>query len=167
MKKTAILFGSTTGNTEAIAELINQKLNDEAELINIESATATDLEDYDFLFLGTSTWGLGDLQDDWLDFITTLENTDLNGKTVALFGLGDALGYPDTFVDAMGTIYEAIAKKGCKVVGKVSVNEYRFEASTAVVEDYFVGLPIDEDNASNKTEERVTKWIDTMRELLK
>ncbi len=162
MKKTAIFYGSSTGNTQSAAELINKQLNNEAEVINVENASASEIEQYDFLFLGTSTWGLGDLQDDWEGFITELKNAKLEGKKIALFGLGDADAYPDTFVDGMGTIYNAITNKGCEVVGMVSVSDYAFDASTAVLDDKFVGLVIDEDNESDKTDERIQKWVSSL-----
>ncbi|MCU4166417.1 flavodoxin [Carboxylicivirga caseinilyticus] len=160
MKKTAILYGSTTGNTKSIAKLINQCLDNQAEVKDVDDLTASDIESYECLILGTSTWGLGDLQDDWDSFITELDNADLEGKTIALFGLGDAASYPDTFVDGMGTIYKAIVDKGCQIVGAVSADGYSFDASSAVINNSLVGLAIDEDNESNKTEERVRKWVD-------
>jgi len=113
MKKTAIFYGSTTGNTQAVAESINRYLDNQAAILNVENATVEDLEAYECLFLGTSTWGLGDLQDDWEGFISDLKAANLQGKKVALFGLGDAESYGDTFVDGMGAIYHAIADKGC------------------------------------------------------
>ncbi|MBR8534097.1 flavodoxin [Carboxylicivirga sediminis] len=163
MKKTAIVYGSSTGNTQAVAEMINSQLDNQADLINVDEASASDLANYDFLFLGTSTWGLGDLQDDWEGFITELQRVDLGGKQIALFGLGDADAYPDTFVDGMGTIYKAIAGKGCEVVGMVSVDDYSYDASTAELEGQLVGLAIDEDNESDKTQSRVESWIGDLR----
>lgn len=163
MKKTAIFYGSSTGNTQSVAESINTHLNNQAELINVENSSSSEIEQYDFLFLGTSTWGLGDLQDDWEGFISELEAAKLEGKKVALFGLGDADAYPDTFVDGMGTIYKAIANKGCEVVGMVSLDEYSYDASTAEVDNQFVGLPIDEDNESDKTEARVDAWVTNLK----
>lgn len=163
MKKTAIVYGSSTGNTQSVAEMINSHLNHQADLINVDSAMASDLNGYEFLFMGTSTWGLGELQDDWEGFISQLQSVDLAGKKVALFGLGDADAYSDTFVDGMGTIYRAIANKGCEMVGMVSVDEYSYDASTAEVDAQFVGLAIEEDNESDKTSERVEGWIAALR----
>ncbi|MCU4154383.1 flavodoxin [Carboxylicivirga sp. A043] len=163
MKKTAIFYGTSTGNTQNVAEAINAQIDNVAELINVEDSSASEIEKYEFLFLGTSTWGLGDLQDDWEGFISELKSANLEGKKVALFGLGDADAYPDTFVDGMGTIYNAIANKGCELVGMVSVEDYSYDASTAEVESQFVGLPIDEDNESDKTDERISKWVTDLR----
>jgi len=159
MKKVAIVYGSSTGNTQSVAETINTHLNNQAEMVNVEDSSAAEIEKYDFLFLGTSTWGLGDLQDDWEEFLSELESANLQGKQIALFGLGDADAYPDTFVDGMGAIYNAIANKGCELLGMVSVDDYAYDASTAELDNQFVGLPIDEDNESDKTEARIEAWM--------
>ena len=159
MKKVAIFYGSSTGNTQSVAETINAHLNNQAEMVNVEDSSAAEIEKYDFLFLGTSTWGLGDLQDDWEEFLSELESANLQGKQIALFGLGDADAYPDTFVDGMGAIYNVIANKGCELLGMVSVDGYAYDASRAELDNQFVGLPIDEDNESDKTEARIKAWI--------
>jgi len=163
MKKTAIFYGTSTGNTQSVAASINGHLDNQAELINVENASPADIEKFDFLFLGTSTWGLGDLQDDWEGFISDLESANLDGKKIALFGLGDAEAYADTFVDGMGTIFNVVASKGCEVVGMVSVDGYSFDASTATRDENFVGLPLDEDNESNLTEDRIAMWMKNIR----
>ena len=74
MKKIGIFYGSSTGNTEIVADKIKALFGKDAETINIDSASKEDLEKYDFLVLGTSTWGIGDMQDDWEDFIEILED---------------------------------------------------------------------------------------------
>ncbi|WP_052343157.1 flavodoxin domain-containing protein [Saccharicrinis fermentans] len=114
MEKTAVLVGSSTGNTESVGEKIVEKLGNGAKLINVADASVAQIEDCKNLILGTSTWGVGDLQDDWEDFLPKLAQADLNGKTVALFGLGDAESYYDSFVDGIGTIYEEIKDKGIR-----------------------------------------------------
>ncbi len=161
MKKTAIFFGSSTGNTETVANSIAEKLD--ADVFNVSDQPTDKLTAYENIILGTSTWGVGDLQDDWEDFISDLEGADLNNKVVALFGLGDGATYPDSFVDAMGTIYNTVKDKGCKVVGAVSTEGYDYEDSIAVVNDKFVGLAIDEDNESDMTDDRVEKWVEQIK----
>ncbi len=163
MKKTAVFYGSTTGNTEGIAKDIAEKLG--AEAFDVSETDASKMEEYDNLILGTSTWGAGDLQDDWESFIDDMGNVNLEGKTVALFGLGDGMSYSDTFVDGMGTIYQAIADK-CNVVGFTETEGYDFEESTAVVDGKFIGLPIDEDNESDQTGDRVEKWVEQLKNQL-
>ncbi len=157
MSNIAIFYGSSTGNTESVAEQLAEQLG--AELFDVANSPADKLGEYNNLIFGTSTWGIGDLQDDWEDFISELESADLNGKTVALFGLGDSGSYADSFVEAMAKIYDVIKEKGCKIVGAISTDGYEHEASEAVVDGKFVGLAIDEENQGDLTEERISNWV--------
>ena len=156
-----IACGSSTGSTRAAAEAIHQALG--GELIDVASADAAEkMLAADLLVLGTSTWGVGELQDDWAAFLPTLENLDLTGKKVALFGLGDQASWGDTFVDGMGILYETVVKRGGAVTGAVSTAGYEFSASRALVDGRFVGLPLDENNQPEKTAERIAAWTKTL-----
>ncbi len=160
MEKIAILYGSTTGNTESVANTISGKIADaEVNVFEISDFDVSEIKNYSNIVLGTSTWGIGDLQDDWEDFLPKISGESLTGKVVAIYGLGDADSYADSFVDGIGTIYESIKDKGCKVVGGTSVEGYSFSDSTAVYDGAFVGLPLDEDNESNLTDTRVDGWL--------
>jgi len=161
MNKIAILYGSSTGNTKSVAEKLVSLLN--ADVYDIATLSPRILTNYNNLILGASTWGLGDLQDDWEDFLPKLVKEDLTNKVVAIYGLGDAEGYPDTFVDGIGIIYKAIEDKGCKIIGFTNPNDYKFDESLAVVDGKFVGLPIDEDNESRQTDTRLQKWIEQLK----
>lgn len=163
MEKIGIFFGSTTGNTESVAEKLQELFgSDNADLINVDGASVSDLDAYKNLIFGTSTWGLGDLQDDFEGFVGDLSNANLAGKTVALYGLGDSASYPDTFVDGMSEIYKAVDGK-CNIVGSVSVEGYEFDESAAVVDDVFVGLALDEDNESDKMDDRLSAWVEILK----
>jgi flavodoxin I len=158
----AIVYGSSGGNTKNIAELIQKRLGKDADLIDISLSDADTINGYDKLVLGTSTWYNGDLQDDWDMF--DKNSLELDGKTIALFGLGDQSGYGGEFCDGLGTLYELCVQKGAQIVGdKNSVEGYDFEASKAVVEGQFVGLIIDEDNQSELTDERVNRWVESIK----
>ena len=149
--KTAIFYGSTTGTTEMVAGKVGELLG--AEVL---SATEIDrVEEYDFVIFATSTWGMGDLQDDWYEALDKLKTKNLSGKKVGLIGIGDQFGFGDTFVDGIGTIYEEIKDMGINLVGKTSSDGYSFSGSKAVVDDEFVGLVIDENNQSELTDERI------------
>lgn len=167
MKKISIIYGSSTDNTKEAAQKIAERLNQFApELKDVAKCDVDDFTAADCLILGTSTWGVGELQDDWYSALTKLKPVDLSGKTVALFGLGDLMGYSDTFVNGMGELYEFFAKKGCKIVGFVDTDKYSFEYSSAVVNGEFVGLPIDANNESHLTDERITAWLQNIKEFL-
>lgn len=159
MKKTGIFYGSTTGTTESVARLIADKLGiapaDVHEVTKLDTALA---ECYEALILGTSTWGDGELQDDWYDGLKVLQGAHLSGKIVALFGCGDSESYSDTFCDAMGLLYEGLKDSGCTFVGAVDDSGYTYSASVAAADGKFVGLALDDVNESDRTDDRVSAW---------
>lgn len=160
MAKIGILYGSSTGNTEMIAEKLHKILTpDLADLVNVDSATEKEVNKYDYIILATSTWGIGDMQDDMEDFAEMLENADLKNKKVALIGLGDQDTYPDSFVDGIGTLYNKLKNK-TTFVGQWPTKGYNFTDSDAVKGNKFVGLVIDQDSQPSKTQERLEKWAD-------
>ncbi len=160
MAKIAILYGSTSNNTENIAEVIAKKLIDhDVDIFNVADIAADDIKNYSNLILGTSTWGLGDLQDDWDSFLSDFSNLNFSGKKIALFGLGDSMSYPDTFVDGMGTIYNEIADKGGVFIGSVETEGYSYDESTSVIDGKFIGLALDHDNESHLSKSRIENWI--------
>ena len=161
MEKVGILFGSSGGTTETVAKTIANKIGKEnVDVLDVSGVSPDDAGKYKNLILGTSTWGVGDLQDDWESFLPGFSKISLEGKVVALFGLGDSQSYPDSFVDGIGTIYEEIKDKGVTIVGEVATDGYSYDDSKAVYEGKFVGLPLDEDNESDKTESRVEAWLE-------
>lgn len=161
MKTIGLYYGSTTGTTETVAGKIAAALGIEAK--NVSELSDDAIASVDVLILGTSTWGFGDLQDDWYDGVKKLEKANLNGKVVALFGCGDSSSYSDTFCEGMSHIFEAIADKGCKIVGAVATDGYSFDSSNAVRDGKFVGLALDEDNESGKTDTRIENWLSQIK----
>lgn len=160
MAKVGIFFGSDTGNTEKVAQQIQQLLGSEnADLYDIAKSTREEIEKYNFLFLGIPTWYYGESQCDWDDFFPNLERIDFSGKTVAIFGCGDQEDYSEYFCDAMGTLRDVIEPRGAKIVGNWSTEGYHFEASKSLVDsNHFIGLAIDEDRQPDLTEQRIKQW---------
>lgn len=157
MNSTIVVYGSTTGTCEAIAEKIACKLGCEA--INVQDLTANVVNINKNLILGTSTWGAGELQDDWYDGLKVLQGTNLSGKVIALFGCGDSESYGDTFVGGIGELYNGIKDSGARFVGEVDCDGYTFIDSEALINGKFVGLPLDDVNEDDKTDIRIEKWI--------
>lgn len=157
MNTTIVVFGSSTGTCEAIAQKIAQKLGCEA--IDVQNLTTDIVNNHQNLILGTSTWGAGELQDDWYDGLKLLNGADLSGKTIALFGCGDSESYGDTFVGGIGELFNALKTSGARFVGAVDVDGYTFGDSEAVVDGKFVGLPLDDVNEDDKTDTRIEAWI--------
>ncbi|WP_276911113.1 flavodoxin FldA [Hallella colorans] len=160
MSKTIVVYGSSTGTCESIAQTIASKLG--AEVIAVSDLTAEQLAEADNILLGSSTWGAGELQDDWYDGIEIVKKADLSGKKVAVFGCGDSASYSDTFCSAMKELYDAAQEAGATLVGAVSTDGYEFDDSDAVVDGHFVGLALDDVNEDGKTEERIDAWIPTL-----
>lgn len=160
MSKTIVVYGSSTGTCESIAQTIASKLG--AEVIAVSDLTAEQLAEADNILLGSSTWGAGELQDDWYDGIEIVKKADLSGKKVAVFGCGDSASYSDTFCSAMKELYDAAQEVGATLVGAVSTDGYEFDDSDAVVDGHFVGLALDDVNEDGKTEERIDAWIPTL-----
>ena len=164
MKKTAIFYGSSSGTTEDIAGRLAGKLGiDSSDVYNVGEASVNDTAAYEVLLLGSSTWGVGDLQDDWEGFLPKLKKADLSGKAVAIFGVGDSSSYSDSFCDAIGLIYKELQGTGCTFCGSVSSDGYSYDDSIALIDGKFVGLPIDEDNESNETDGRLDRWIEQLK----
>ncbi len=167
MKSIAIIYGSSTGNTKYAAQLVAEKLAAYSPALkDIAEVSPEEFLEPDVLILGAPTWSVGELQDDWDSFFSQIKKLDLSGKTVAFFGMGDAEGYPDTFADALGILHDEFAKTGCTFIGEVSPEGYTFDDSQALRDGNFVGLPLDEDNEGNKTDSRVTAWVNSLKPYL-
>ena len=164
MKKTVVIYGSSTGTCEEIAGKIAEKLG--VESMNVADMTADTIKENDNLVLGTSTWGSGELQDDWYDGLDTLKAADLKGKTIALFGCGDSESYGDTFCGGMGELYNGLKDKGATFIGAVDASDYNYEDSEAVVDGKFVGLALDDVNESDKTDARIDAWVAAIKDKL-
>lgn len=162
MKKTAIFYGSTTGTTESISNEVAAKLG--CEVINVNEGLDA-IADYENVIFASSTWGLGELQDDWANMLDSLSSMDFNGKKVSFIGIGDGSSFPDTFVDAIGLIYKEIEDKGASFVGKTSTEGYTYGASVGEVEGKFLGLVIDV-NEEEMNEERIGNWVEELKKEL-
>ncbi len=163
MEKIGIFYGSTLGHTRVIAERIGAAFGQEqAQVINIENASIATLESFGNLILGTSTWGVGEMQEDWETFARQLHKIDLSGKKIALFGVGDQVEWSDSFVNGMGMLYHKLTDKAT-IVGFTSTQSYNFDISLALKNDQFVGLAIDEVNQSALTQERISRWVELLK----
>lgn len=158
-----IFYGSSTGNTESAAEKIEERLGDfVAQIEDVTNADPKDLEKHELVLLGVSTWNIGEMQDDWAEFIPKMDGLDLSGKKVAFFAMGDAAGYPDNFLDAMGELWETVKELGNpELIGLWPTDEYTFNDSRGLYDDeYFLGLGLDDDNEPELTDERIDEWLD-------
>lgn len=164
MENIGIFYGSNTGNTEVAAQQIQKEFGASvATIFDVSSPKAADVEQYSNIIFGCSTLEIGELQYDFDDFMPELKAANLEGKKIAIFGLGDQESYSDSFVDSIGLIYEALKDKGCEVVGKTSTEGYNYDKSRGVVDREFMGLALDEENQGDLTNERIKDWVAQLR----
>ena len=137
------------------------KLFDEGdiEMKNITKLEVSDFDTYNAFILGTPTLGEGELAENWIEFLPSMDGVDLSGKTIALFGLGDQEEYGHEFVDGMGILYEKFESLGASFIGFWPLEGYEYSYSAGEIGDKFAGLVIDQDNQSDLTRERVETWV--------
>lgn len=168
MKKTAIIYSFSTKKTAKVAKEIQSAFNDDAvELVNAEDITASVFQAYDQMILGVPTWFDGELPNYWDEFVPELEDMDLKGKLIALYGLGDQKGYPENFQDGVGIMAEILENQGAEIVGFTSTEGYDFESSRAVRNDQFLGLAIDFENQGPENKTRIPAWVESLRSVFK
>ena len=165
MKKIGIFYGSSSGNTASVAEKIGKALNVPANQIkDITKASVDDFDAYEVLLLGTSTWGDGDLQDDWYDIASELRAKDFSDKVISFFGCGDSDSYADTFCGGMSVLYDDLKDTGATFVGTVSPDGYNHSDSPSIIDGRFIGLALDEDNEDDLTDSRIAAWVESLQE---
>ena len=164
MKKTAIIYSFNTKKTAKVAERIREAFSDEqVEMVNAEEITEELFMSFDQMVLGVATWFDGELPNHWDEFVPALEDLDLKGKKIALFGLGDQKGYPENFLDGVGIMAEILEERGASLVGFTSVEGYEFESSRSRRGDQFCGLAIDYENQGSMNKERVSAWVEQLK----
>lgn len=116
-----IVYASMTGNTEACADIVADKLEELGWEVECDECTSVEAEDFvnaDLCIVGTYTYGDGDLPDEIVDFYEDLAELDLTGKIYGCFGSGDT--FYDDFcicVDIFEAQFEKTgAKKGAELV---------------------------------------------------
>ncbi|WP_413742384.1 flavodoxin FldB [Sodalis sp. RH15] len=161
--KVGLFYGSSTCYTEMAAEKIRDILGaDLVELHNIKDVPPQRMEDYPVLILGIPTWDFGEIQEDWDAVWPQLSGLDLSGKIIALYGMGDQLGYGEWFLDALGYLHDALTPTGARFIGYWPIKGYEFTSPKALSPDgrHFVGLALDEVNQYDLSDSRLQQWCE-------
>ncbi len=121
MAKALIVFGSTTGNTEKVANQIGDVMTGKGVEVTVKNVTDTKVAElggeYDVTLLGSSTWGDSEIefQEDFQEFFDNeMGNAELKGKKVAVFGCGDS-SY-EFFCGAVDELEEKVKELGAENV---------------------------------------------------
>lgn len=168
MSKIGIFVGTAGGTSMKIAKALGKEFDvDKDDIINMEEDfdDIEQFEDYDILFLGSSTWGKGEVHFSWVDPILELEDEkpDFSGKTVAFFGAGDCKKHGEHFCSALGKLHKTFTGLGATAIGFIPKEDYEYEFSLAEIDGKFCGLGIDEHNEKGKTKERISNWIEVLK----
>lgn len=169
MDTIGLIYGSDTGFTEEVTNAIVEKWDvSNITIYEASHVKNSDIEEFNILFLGLSTWYDGDLQSDWENYFKKFKTLDFTNKTIAIYGLGDQYGYGEYFIDGVGILAKVIIQNGGKIIGKWPTDGYDYEISKAEIEgeNLFYGLAIDEDNQPELTDERINTWLAILKEQL-
>ena len=164
-----LIYGTDTNNTEYVVDtyLMNELESiGDLDIKNVNEISSEDWDGSDLFVLGIPTWYDGELQSDWEEYFEEFKTIDFTGKKVAIFGLGDQLGYEEWFCDGIGILAKEILKNGGTVIGYTTKDEsYDFETTpkSIIKDDVFYGLCIDDDNQGELTQERLKNWVEQLK----
>merc|ERR1712078_788478 len=166
VRAVGLFFGTQAGKTEEAAGNIAEAAGLEAS--DIGEISAADLAGYDGIIAGVPTWHTGaDEQRSgtvWDDYLEEIRGLDLKDKPVAIFGLGDSVGYGENFCDAIEELHSTFEAAGAKMLGYTPDSGYEYYADSKSVKDgKFLGLPLDGDNESDMSEDRIKTWVDQLK----
>lgn len=108
-----IVYASMTGNTEEIADIVSEALENldmEVEMNECTQVDADEFEDADICIVATYTYGDGELPDEIVDFFEDLQELDLSGKIFGVCGSGDT--FYDDFCKSVDDFEAVFSKTG-------------------------------------------------------
>ena len=165
MNKTGIVYSFNSTKTAKAAEKIKEAFGPDFNIVpvNAEELTEELFLSFTNLILGVPTWFDGELPNYWDEFVPALEDLNLKGKTIAIYGLGNQVEYPENFGDAVGIMGELVLERGAKLVGFTSAEGYSYESSRALVDGKFIGLLLDQETQPRQSKERIEKWVTDLK----
>jgi len=165
MNKTGIVYSFNSTKTAKAAEKIKEAFGSDFNIVQVNAEELTEelFLSFSNLILGVPTWFDGELPNYWDEFVPALEDLNLEGKTIAIYGLGNQVEYPENFGDAIGILGELIQERGAKLVGFTSAEGYNYESSRAFVGDQFMGLLLDQETQPRLSKDRIEKWVTDLK----
>ncbi|MCK5846477.1 MAG: flavodoxin domain-containing protein [Bacteroidales bacterium] len=168
MKKIGLFYWPLKGNVEAVAKKIKEQYGDaDIDIIDLSKADPKHLFHYENLIMGCSTVGADSWEhytDDniWYQFLHKMEDdkVDLNGKKLAIYGLGDQMRYPYNFVDGMERVFTHLNNHNITQIAQWPNEGLTFKESEALHNNMFRGLAIDLDNDEDEADANVAKWVE-------
>ncbi|URZ86834.1 flavodoxin [Floricoccus penangensis] len=111
MATAKIVYASMTGNTEEIADIVCEALENKGIEVEMDECTSVDAEDFldfDINIVATYTYGDGELPDEIVDFYEDLQDLDLSDKIYGVVGSGDT--FYDEFCKSVDDFDAAFAE---------------------------------------------------------
>lgn len=163
-KAIGLFYAPSGGSVHKVAKRIKQKIKDrKVDMLYIRDVKPEDFLNYRNIILVSSTSGKdawnNDETDEWAAFMPGLQKLRLDGRRIALVGLGNSVLYPNNFVDGLSNFANLIEEKGGILIGKTETDGYTYTLSRSIQDNLFMGLPLDEDNEANQTDARIEKWL--------
>ncbi|AYW44542.1 flavodoxin [Tetragenococcus koreensis] len=119
-----IIYGSLTGNTEEIADIICEaleNLNIEVEIDECTQVDAAEFSNADICVIAAYTYDEGTIPDEMLDLYEDLQELDLSGKVFGVCGSGDT--FYEHYATAVDKFEEAFLVAGAtKGAEKIKVD---------------------------------------------
>lgn len=134
--KTLVVFGSTTGTTRILAQAVRKglmQLGHDVIVRNARNQDPEELDQFDLLAMGCSTWENGELQKDFRLFFEAVQRLDLKGKMACVFGPGHS-SYRN-FCNAVDVIETTLREKGARILlPSLRVDGSPYQARTKAIE---------------------------------
>lgn len=115
--KVLIIYGSTTGLTEMSSMEVEKGIREggigDITHKNVLDTEISDLDIFEYIVLGCSTWDYGCLQYDFEPFNDAMKEYDFKGKKVAIFGTGDK-SYGDSYCEAIRILGKTVTDNGAE-----------------------------------------------------
>lgn len=166
---TAIIYSFTSNKTAKAGQKIVDSVEKSLKLdvVDADNLTEEKFLAYDQLILGVPTWFDGELPHYWDEFVPAMEDMDMKGKKVAIYGLADQVGYPENFADGVGILARLLRERGAEIVGMTNVENYTFESSHAIENGQFLGLVLDQENQARLSKKRIDNWLEDLLKIFK
>ncbi|WP_170020007.1 flavodoxin domain-containing protein [Campylobacter sp. RM16190] len=157
--KIGIFYATGKGDTAKACEYLASKLGAKVKAVK-EVEQSSEFEDFDLLILASSSYGFGELHDDWKAKLCLLKEAKLKGKKVAIVGVGNQERHGDNFCGGVVEFLPCI--KGALLLGTSEKDGYKFDYSSSFINDKFIGLALDT-KGDKEYEKRIDKWVSEIK----
>lgn len=157
MSKILVSYATKGGDTKEVAEFIADILK--ADVIEAKNLNENVLNSHDGFVFAASTHGDGQIFANFDDKLGLLNQTDFNGRKVALVGVGNQERHGNDFCSGLSAFLPVLKK--AKMIGATDANGYKFNFSRSFINGKFIGLVIDFKGDSD-WKSRAEKWAESL-----